>query len=102
VQTHVLTPTDPFTSASSLEQGFAAGLAAMLENHHGLGVYILVLANAAYDAGLWAQLSPALSARHAELADRRHRHPAARPEPQPIRTTTCWCSSSFTPSAFPT
>ncbi len=40
----------------------------MLESHAGLGVYILVLANAAYDAKLWAQLSPALSARHAELA----------------------------------
>lgn len=40
----------------------------MLENHRGLGVYILVLANAAYDANLWTQLGPALSARHAELA----------------------------------
>ncbi|MFO7542465.1 MAG: hypothetical protein R6W97_06595 [Thiobacillus sp.] len=40
----------------------------MLEKHRGLGVYILVLANAAYDTHLWAQLSPALSARHAELA----------------------------------
>jgi len=40
----------------------------MLHSHRGLGVYILVLANAAYDAGLWQQLAPALSARHAELA----------------------------------
>ena len=40
----------------------------MLAGHRGLGVYILVLANAAYDARLWAQLAPALSARHAELA----------------------------------
>jgi len=39
----------------------------MLAEHRGLGVYILVLANAAYDARLWAQLAPALSARHAEL-----------------------------------
>jgi hypothetical protein len=39
----------------------------MLEKHSGLGVYILVLANAAYDARLWKQLSPALAARHAEL-----------------------------------
>lgn len=58
----------PFTSLATLEQGFADGLAAMLENHRGLGVYILVLANAAYDAKVWAQFSPALAARHAELA----------------------------------
>jgi hypothetical protein len=58
----------PFASPSSLEQGFADGLAEMLEKHTGLGVYILVLANAAYDTRLWEQLSPALSARHAELA----------------------------------
>jgi len=58
----------PFVSASSLEHRFADGLAAMLENHRGLGVYILVLANAAYDSKLWAQLAPALAKRHAELA----------------------------------
>jgi hypothetical protein len=58
----------PFTSLAALEHGFADGLAAMLENHRGLGVYILALANAAYDETLWTQLSPALSARHAELA----------------------------------
>jgi hypothetical protein len=38
-------------------------------NHHGLGVYILVLANAAYEKSLWAQLAPALATRHAELAE---------------------------------
>jgi hypothetical protein len=58
----------PFASLTALEQNFADGLAAMLDKHPGLGVYILVLANAAYDAKLWAQLSPALAARHAELA----------------------------------
>jgi hypothetical protein len=58
----------PFTSLASLEQGFADGLAAMLENDSGLGVYILVLANAAYDSSLWAHLAPALSNRHAKLA----------------------------------
>jgi hypothetical protein len=58
----------PFTSSSVLEQGFADGLATMLADHRGLGVYILVLANAAYDASLWKQLAPALAARHAELA----------------------------------
>jgi len=41
----------------------------MLESHRGLGVYILVLANAAYDKTLWAQLAPALARRHAELAE---------------------------------
>ena len=40
----------------------------MLERHTGLGVYILVLANAAYDPDLWAQLAPALARRHAERA----------------------------------
>lgn len=61
-------PCQPFVSAAPLEQGFSDGLAAMLEKHSGLGIYILVLANAAYDPKLWAQLSPALSVRHAKLA----------------------------------
>ncbi|MGA9164182.1 MAG: hypothetical protein WBZ31_06965 [Thiobacillus sp.] len=59
----------PFTSAATLEQDFADGLAAMLARHRGLGTYILVLANAAYDASLWARLAPALAVRHAELAE---------------------------------
>ena len=58
----------PFDSLAALEQGFADGLAAMLDRHAGLGPYILVLANAAYDPGLWAQLAPPLARRHAELA----------------------------------
>ena len=58
----------PFASSTVLQQGFADGLNTMLAAHRSLGVYILVLANAAYDASLWAQLSLALSARHAELA----------------------------------
>jgi hypothetical protein len=58
----------PFDSTAALGEGFADGLAAMLESHQGLGVYILVLANAAYERRLWNQLAPALSARHAELA----------------------------------
>jgi hypothetical protein len=62
------TLTSPLISLPALERNFADGLAAMLENHRGLGVYILVLANAAYDPKLWKPLSPALSARHAELA----------------------------------
>ncbi|MGB9130639.1 MAG: hypothetical protein WCB97_13410 [Thiobacillus sp.] len=58
----------PFNSLAVLEHNFADGLAAMLERHRGLGVYILVLANAAYDKTLWAQLAPALAQRHADLA----------------------------------
>jgi hypothetical protein len=58
----------PFASLAALEQHFAEGLSAMLEQHRGLGVYILVLANAAYDQPLWSQLAPPLATRHAELA----------------------------------
>ncbi|MEQ1663283.1 MAG: hypothetical protein ABL877_11365, partial [Thiobacillus sp.] len=54
----------PFAHAAALETPFADGLASMLATHSGLGVYILVLANAAYDADLWAQLAPALATRH--------------------------------------
>ena len=57
-----------FASENSLKHCFSDGLAKMLETHPSLGIYILVLANAAYDADLWAQLSPALSNRHAELS----------------------------------
>ncbi len=53
---------------TALERTFADGLATMLAQHHGLGVYILVLANAAYDAALWARLAAPLALRHAELA----------------------------------
>lgn len=58
----------PFASSAELEKAFSNGLSSMLDAHPGLGVYILVLANAAYDAGLWSRLSPALALRHAELA----------------------------------
>lgn len=61
-------PSSPFASLAALEQNFADGLAAMLDQHRGLGVTILVLANAAYDPALWTRLSPALAKRHAELA----------------------------------
>jgi hypothetical protein len=60
--------TPPFASAPALESSFADHLTAMLDTHRGLGVYILVLANAAYDASLWTQLAPALAARHTGLA----------------------------------
>jgi hypothetical protein len=64
-----MSPTHPFASAAALERRFADGLLAMLEQHRGLGVYILVLANAAYDDALWTGLAPALAQRHAELAE---------------------------------
>lgn len=57
------------SSASQLEQGFAHGLSAMLQQHQGLGAYILVLANAAYDPDLWRQLSALLAERHHQLAE---------------------------------
>ncbi|MEW6119519.1 MAG: hypothetical protein AB1593_05480 [Pseudomonadota bacterium] len=74
----------PFPDAPALERLFAEGLDAMLSAHQSLGVYILVLANAAYDTALWTRLAPALARRHAELADRvtaTLRHGDAVPEP---------------------
>lgn len=59
----------PLTTLPALEQAFADGLATMLERHRGLGVYILALANAAYDGELWRRLAAPLAARHAELAE---------------------------------
>ena len=59
---------NPFISPASLQQGFADGLATLLDHHRSLGVYILVLANAACDQDLWASLSAPLAARHGELA----------------------------------
>lgn len=59
----------PLTSLPALEQAFAESLAAMLEQHRGLGVYILVLANAAFDGALWARLAAPLARRHAHLAE---------------------------------
>jgi diadenosine tetraphosphate (Ap4A) HIT family hydrolase len=59
-----LMSSSPFASLSDLEQRFTAGLTGLLENHDGLGVYILALANAAQDARLWEQLHEALLCRH--------------------------------------
>ena len=56
------------SSTAALEQTFAEGLAAMLERHRGLGVYILVLANAAFDPALWARLQGPLRERQRQLA----------------------------------
>jgi hypothetical protein len=59
----------PFDTADILETAFADGLAVMLDAHRSLGVYILALANAAYDPALWKRLAPVLETRHAELAE---------------------------------
>jgi hypothetical protein len=58
-----------FASAAALERAFSDGLAGMLERHAGLGAYILCLANAAYDAGLWQRLRGRLAARHDRHAE---------------------------------
>lgn len=60
----------PFRHRADLEHRFSAGLAAMLAAHEGLGVHILVLANALQDPGLWQSLRPELGRRHALLQDR--------------------------------
>lgn len=54
----------PFRSRDTLRQRFVAGLDAMLSRHDGLGVYILVLANAAQDPALWQPLREKLILRH--------------------------------------
>lgn len=59
----------PFNSAADLEQAFARGLLDMLDRHGDLGVYILALANAAYETALWQRLRGALAARHLQHAE---------------------------------
>lgn len=64
----------PFASLDALRQRFVAGLDAMLdrqcraERGDGLGVYILVLANAAQDPSLWQPLRDKLIRCHQDLA----------------------------------
>jgi diadenosine tetraphosphate (Ap4A) HIT family hydrolase len=53
----------PFSGLVDLRQRFIAGLGDMLTRHDGLGVYILVLANAAQDPALWPPLRDQLMAR---------------------------------------
>lgn len=63
-------PPEPFASPEALRSSFRHGLERMLEAHEDLGVYILVLANAAYEGELWHPLRDALQARHHLLAER--------------------------------
>lgn len=53
-----------FSSSNAFQQAFADGLHKMLHQHDGLGVYILVLSNAANDPALWQQLRDVLTERH--------------------------------------
>ncbi|MEO1890390.1 MAG: hypothetical protein ABGX45_01720 [Candidatus Thioglobus sp.] len=58
---------DPiFQSKQNLETAFIDGLESMLEND-GLGVFILVLANALFDDKLWKKLKPALAKKFEQL-----------------------------------
>lgn len=57
-----------FASSGALRQGFAQGLEDMLADHDEPGVYVLALANAAYQPELWPHLRPALERRHARHA----------------------------------
>ncbi len=58
-----------FSSTSVFRDAFRLGLESMLARHDSLGVYILALANAAWDAGLWESLRARLEERHHSLAD---------------------------------
>lgn len=58
----------PFDSMAALRLRFVAGLDHMLDKHRALGVYILVLANAAQDASVWQTLGDKLIQRHRDLA----------------------------------
>jgi len=58
----------PFANLDKLRRLFVAGLDAMLARHPALGVYILVLANAAQDPALWLPLRDKLLQRQREHA----------------------------------
>ncbi len=63
------TPSEsPFAHLDRLRQLFVSGLDAMLTQHPALGVYILVLANAAQDPTLWLPLRDKLLKRQREHA----------------------------------
>ncbi len=64
--------TDPatiFQSPDSFREAFIDGLERMLARHSGLGVFILVLANATYDRVIHQRLKPALRERFGVLSD---------------------------------
>jgi hypothetical protein len=55
-----------FKNANVFHDAFVCGLEEMLE-HDGLGVFILVLANASYDASIFKKMQPQLAFRFKEL-----------------------------------
>ncbi|HIA07608.1 MAG TPA: hypothetical protein EYN73_00690 [Chromatiaceae bacterium] len=57
---------DPFSSTTHYTQAFIDGLMALLD-HHELGTWILVCANASSDGAMFKQFRPALQRRFAEL-----------------------------------
>jgi len=59
----------PFRSPDDFRAAFVAGLQRLVEEP-GLGAFILVLANANFDADIQPLLAPRLAARFAELGDR--------------------------------
>lgn len=59
-----------FRDEHRFRQQFVNGLEQMLASHEGLGVFILVLANATYDKAIWRRLGPVLEARFDQTAAR--------------------------------
>jgi len=60
---------DIFQSPDSFREAFIDGLEQMLAEHNGLGVFILVLANATYDGAIQQRLKPALRERFCLLSE---------------------------------
>ena len=75
-----------FRDAGQLRQRFVDGLEQMLADHEGLGVFILVLANASYDEAIYERLASVLRARFDHAASgmreilRSGRRPADAPD----------------------
>lgn len=67
-------PTQPLpqelASPAGFREAFGLGLSRMLREHEDLGVHILVLANAAFEADLWTRLRDELEDRHHLLGER--------------------------------
>jgi hypothetical protein len=65
----------PFVSSDAFREHFSSGLGRLLDAYDELGIYILVLANAHFDAELWSGLRPAIEAKFNQLAaDLRYRN----------------------------
>lgn len=73
---------DPFSSPDAFGDAFQFGLQRLLEDEEGLGPFILVLANATFDAALYERLSLHLARHFGELAERCRRDFAVGREPR--------------------